>query len=293
MTAPSFLARSTRGAQDLEQTIGKRIEADGYAAILKGDCAIYSPKGELAARLIRGAIPEDVADRVRPWLRSLQKKTTTNRGDYAGVAPRKRRRADGQESKTSESVAVPSAVDGFIDRMGGRFPYCRPCAVNAEAGWSKFAAFAQVVSEQFRRHLPDRWQAQMDEARRCKPDWIIPGTPFSTITVNNTFAGAVHRDAGDFKAGFGCIAVLRQGRYDGCYLGFPRYSAAFDLGDRDLLLFDPHEPHGNTQFVNAQGELRKDWERISIVLYLRSRLRDCGTPKQELERARQATRSTT
>ena len=281
-----IVARTLRSDDEINALVGKRVERDDYVAHLTGDVAVFAPNGKLAARCIPQAIPKDVADRCRPWLRSLQKALTTNRGEYSGVAPRRRVRADGTLSDTAESVAVPSAVAGFMDRMGGRFPYCRPCALNRGSGWARFAPFAQVVSDHFRRALPDRWQRQMDEARKCDPAWLIPGTPFSTITVNNTFPAACHRDAGDYKEGFGCIAVLRRGRYDGAWLGFPRYRAAFDLQDRDLLLFDPHEVHGNTKFTDPKGEARKDWERISIVFYLRSRMRDCGSPEQELKRAR-------
>lgn len=281
-----LMARSELPDAAVEAMVGKRVEQEHYAAHLTGNVALLTPTGKLAARLISGAIPQDIADDVRPWLRSLRKKQTNNRGDYAGVKPRRRVRSDGTLSKNAESATVPSAVAGFLDRMGGRFPYCRPCATNDGAGWKRFARFAQAVSDHMRAAVPDRWQRQMDEARKCNPAWIIPGTPFSTITVNNTFAGACHRDAGDFKDGFGCIAVLRRGRYRGCWLGFPRYGAAFDLQDRDLLLFDPHEVHGNTMFVDGQGTVREDWERISIVLYLRSKMRDCGSPAEELERAR-------
>lgn len=83
------------------------------------------------------------------------------------------------------------------------------------------------------------------------------------------------------------MAVLRRGRFRGCLLGMPRYGVAFDMQDRDVIMFDPHEVHGNTQFTDGQGVVREDYERISVVMYLRSRMRECGSPEEELQRARE------
>ena len=69
----------------------------------------------------------------------------------------------------------------------------------------------------------------VEQARRLHPAWVIPGTPFTTATVNNTYAGAIHTDAGDLKAGFGVLVVLREGHYEGCETVFPEYGVGVDL----------------------------------------------------------------
>lgn len=273
----------------LEQLVGKRVDRAAYPVVITGNVAVMNANGSLLARCVPAAISEQDAENARPWLRSLRRRMTSNRGDYAGVPAKLRILEDGTLSNTTESAEVPSVVAGFLDRSGGRFPYCRPCALNAEEGWPTFIPVAQAVSQQMQRCVPDRWQRQMDEARRCHPAYIIPETCFSTVTINNTFSGALHRDRGDYADGFGCITVFRRGRFGGCLLGFPRYGVAFDLQDRDLLFFDPHEVHGNTPFENPQGEAQRDYERISVVYYLRSKMNQCGSPDEELERARRST----
>jgi hypothetical protein len=115
---------------------------------------------------------------------------------------------------------------------------------------------------------------------------VIPGTPFTTLTINNCVSGGFHTDAGDFEPGFGVIAVLRRGSYRGCLLGFPAYGVAADLQDGDVLLFDPHEVHGNTPYEGCVGEEGKDWERISVVFYYRKKMVDCLSPQEELQRAK-------
>ncbi len=64
----------------------------------------------------------------------------------------------------------------------------------------------------------------------------------------------------------GCISAMRVGSFDGHFLVFPEYRVAVDIGPRDLLLFDPHEMHGNTPMTCAS----EGAERVSVVYYYRS-----------------------
>jgi hypothetical protein len=127
-----------------------------------------------------------------------------------------------------------------------------------------------AASGMFQRALPDQYAAQLEIAQLV-PDWVIANTIFTTGTVNRRTAKddawfAVHRDGNNLPDAYGVIAALTSGHYNGGYLGFPRYRTAVDMRDGDLLLFDPHEPHGNTPIAEAEP----GWERISLVLYFRS-----------------------
>lgn len=144
----------------------------------------------------------------------------------------------------------------------------------------------QETARVFEQHAPERYAKQLEAAKRTHPAYVIPETPFTTLTVNNCVSGGYHTDAGDYEPGFGCIAVFRRGSYRGCLLGFPAYGVAVDLKDRDVLLFDPHEVHGNTPFEDTVGFEGEDWERISIVFYFREKMLECLSPAEELERAK-------
>jgi hypothetical protein len=149
----------------------------------------------------------------------------------------------------------------------------------------------------------------MEFVRRTDADWMIPGTPFTTVTINNTWPTAVHTDKGDLDAGFSNLTVLRRGSYTGGVFVFPRYRIGFDLHDGDLILMNAHEWHGNTQIVCATcGEKLNGYhecertvapltdaeetriinrvERISVVAYYRTRMVECGTIEDEAEKAR-------
>jgi hypothetical protein len=149
--------------------------------------------------------------------------------------------------------------------------------------------------------VPARYAAQLVEATRTEPDWVIPGTPFTTVTVNNTWPTGMHTDKGDLDAGFSTIAVLRRGGYTGGQLMFPEYRVAVDLADGDLILMDAHEWHANAEircWCFADEPERKrlfGWcdtskggcgaERISVVSYFRTEMTKCGTAEDEMARA--------
>ncbi len=143
-----------------------------------------------------------------------------------------------------------------------------------------------------KRDVPERFAAQAREAAKTSPDWVIPGTPFSTITVNNSYPTGIHRDQGDLDAGFSTIAVFREGDFRGAKLVFPQYRVAVDLQDRDLILMDAHAWHGNTPLDpdperDMNGHLVGDpgFERISVVSYFRTKIAACGSPEEEADKA--------
>lgn len=270
-------------AQERAGTLG----LDSWCRVLlRDDTDVYGPDGLPILFLRRGAIPEDVSAAAYPALHALRRYVSRNRGQYSAI-PKLERRTDGLKTKTTQTEdAVASAIAGFYDRTP-RFPFCRPTAfvTSQPEAWGTLLPMARAAAEALREGLPHRYRAQADAARRTVPDWVIPGTPFSTLTVNNNVApSGLHRDAGDFRAGFGVISVARRGRYTGGLLCFPRFGVGVDLGDRDLVLFSPHEWHA----VTPMERLSEDAERISVVYYLREKIVNCGTPSEELTRAKAA-----
>jgi hypothetical protein len=171
---------------------------------------------------------------------------------------------------------------GYSDPQGQE-RRCRPTRFTARdvTAWAAAQPFVREVNAVFRAACPDRYAAQKAAVEATHPYWVIPGTAFTTVTVNRNFQTAVHKDQGDLPEGFGVMAVLRAGAYHGGHLVFPQYRAAVDVRDRDVLLADVHEWHGNTPIVGTEG----DYERISAVFYYRTNMRYCGTPGVEYARA--------
>lgn len=121
------------------------------------------------------------------------------------------------------------------------------------------------MDAEFRRGRPKEYAVLTGAAARLPPGVGIPGTPFTTVTVNRDARMAVHRDDGNLPGGYGVLTVIEAGDYDGGLLVFPEYRAAVDLRSCDVLIADNREAHGNTEFVG-----RGAFNRVSVVLYLHS-----------------------
>ena len=113
-------------------------------------------------------------------------------------------------------------------------------------------------------------------------DFVIPGTSFTTVTVNKNYRTAVHKDSGDFKGGFGNLVALRKGYFEGGVICLVRWGIGFDLQNGDLLLMDVHQWHANTPLKLVDPKA----VRLSLVMYYRENMIKCGTAKQELKKVK-------
>lgn len=263
--------------EELEMKKGKIVTEDDYNLLATGPTKIRTPENKLLCVYLPGAISEDVLDESYPTLHELRKLTTQNRG-LAGGTERVQRGAQ----KRTYAKPVASSIIGSID-PGGTQRYCRLTAwTGQETGkFSELYPLFQVIAEKFAEYVPDRYATQMEYVQRTDPSWIIPKTPFTTVTVNNTYPTGVHQDKGDLDAGFSTLACLRKGEYDGGVLTFPQYRIGVNMRHGDVLLMNAHEWHGNT----AIQPKTEDAERISIVCYYRTKMVECGSPEEETLRA--------
>jgi hypothetical protein len=186
-------------------------------------------------------------------------------------------------STTSYAQAVWSGIAGYFDRYP-RIPYGRATSFT-EKNPEKFAMgfpFLQKLSDGFKQLLPERFAKQKEACDKMDPKFIIPGTVFTTATVNKTFRTAAHRDAGDLNEGFSNLTVVsNNGKYKGGYLVLPEYKVAVNIRPGDLLLINNHEGiHGNTEMTVEDPEA----ERISFVCYFREKMLELGSWNYELTR---------
>jgi hypothetical protein len=179
---------------------------------------------------------------------------------------------------------VRSGITGWFDRYP-RIPFGRATSYTRDRfeDFSRCYPFMQRLAKGFKDLLPKRFAAQSAAADRIDQRFRIPGTPFTTITVNSTFRTAAHRDAGDFADGMSNLLVVSNGgNYTGGYLVFPEYRIAVNVRPGDLLLVNNHEIiHGNTPFEL----LTEDAERLSLVVYLREGMLELGS--YDYERCRE------
>ena len=278
--------RSQVPAERVAERLGTYCTEEDYDFVLTGPVSVFSGAGALVAVYVPNAIPEGISGPAMGPLRSLRNRSTDNRGAYAG-GRKVQYKKDGTISRSTRSRNMRSITVGFLGPSGGRFPYCRqtPLVRDEPEAWLQVLPMAQHVAGLFEQHVPKRFAAQAAKAAATSRDFVIPGTPYTTMTVNNTDAGCIHTDTGDFKPGFGCISVQRQGAFTGCELVFPESRFAVDMQDGDVLFFDPHAYHGNTE-CHGEGEAGVDYERISCVYYYRTRVELCGTAAEEHAKAK-------
>lgn len=283
--------RNKVSQEELELKIGKILTPGDSNLRLTGPAKLLMPDGRPLCIYLPGVLE------TQPYYEDLHsiRMPTDNRGLASGTL----RVKDG--TTRTRSKPVTSSIIGAKESQAP-FTYCRLTAWNADHvdQWTALQPLFQDIAGRFRGMVPDRYLAQMRAVEETNPAWIIKGTPFTTITVNNTYPTGVHQDKGDLDEGFSCLAVLRRGKYDGGYLTFPEYRVSVDMQDGDLLLMDAHQWHGNTwmmchwcdevldKFGHQCEDTAPDYvvpERISIVCYFRTNMVKCGTPDEEATRA--------
>ncbi len=281
---------------------GMRLDESYADVLISGEAIrVRKPNGSPLLTYLPDALPRELCATAEAVF-SRVPVGSLNRGSAAGeidaslevngasIGQRSRTRAqrvkrNGTISKTREAVKAPTAIVGYWDR-DARTPYCRQTAFtqrNAKL-FRRAWPFIRAVDRVFAETVPERYAVQKAAIDATSSDFIIPGTAFTTITVNRSWPTAVHQDDGDFSLGFGVMSVLDSGDYDGGYLVFPKYRVAVDMRRGGVCLADVHEFHGNTPIIGIEGE----YLRLSLVFYMRARMTECGSAREESERARDA-----
>lgn len=267
--------------QELAQKVGKILTDRDYNLLLTGMSKLLKPDGKPLAVYLPGIVRDEM-DEAYPTLQRM-KMRSDNRGLASGS---KRVNAGGSRTR---SMPIHSGIIGAMDPAPNR-NYCRLTHYTREhtdhwkATWPLLGAIAGC----FEAYVPDRFAAQTAKAKNTHTEWIVPNTPFTTITVNNTYSTGVHTDKGDLDDGFSCLAVGRRGDWSGGRLVFPEYRVAVDLQHGDLILMDAHEWHGNTKITCKCNHLLSEGpcticgsERISVVCYYRTEMAKCESMSEE------------
>ena len=264
---------------------------DWDVVLTNGPVRVDRPDGKPLCVYLPGVMRDFSQDeRVYQVLHSLRGYTTNNRG-AAGGTPRIKR---GTQKRSYASWPVASAMVG-VSEATSIYRYCRLTAWTGEhlPEWEALHPMLREVARHFAERVPNRFRAQMEAALQTRPEWVIAGTPFTTLTVNNSYSTGVHQDGGDLEAGFSTLTVLRRGPYTGGQLCFPAYRVAVDMHDGDLLLMDAHDWHGNAAMICACGNAMMKMcdacgaERISVVTYFRTEVQKCSSPDEEFQKALQ------
>ncbi len=264
------------------------LTQDACKLLITYDADVFDAKtGACIAKFRKGLIPDNVQQDAFEALLSAAS-PSQNRGisggagGGAGKDKDRRIKVDGTVTKTQEAPMVNSGIVGYFDR-NVRFPNCRLTAFNKQHldKFKKAWPIFKVVDNLYKKLMPVEYKRQKSMADKTAPEFVINDTVFTTVTVNKNWQTAVHKDVGDFKGGFGNLVALRKGFFKGGHFVVVRWGVGFDLQNGDILLVDVHQWHGNTPIVAEKGAVR-----LSLVHYYREKMFECGTLKEELDRAK-------
>lgn len=260
---------SNRTEGDFE---GRKAEETDYDNLYEDDITVTKPDGTLLCVLLKRVQNIGVVHRAWTVLEDLNM-MTNNRIVATG---------EGTKTRNKQKISAEpsnSGIIGFFERST-RYPYCRACAwnLNNPDKWEHLVPMVREVDELLAKHAPEQYKRQADIAAKTHPDFLIPGTHFSTLTINKNFRTAYHRDAGNLPEGISAMSVIRKGKWSGANLVFPEFKIAVKLDSTDVIIFDPHELHGNTRLL----KISKDAIRCSVVYYFRDKIQNCLSAKEEL-----------
>lgn len=189
---------------------------------------------------------------------------------------------------------------------------CRTTAFTSKEvdKWKNTLPLINMANKQFKLLVPSRHKIQYKQAKQT-PKYQINNTAFSTVTTNYNWRTACHKDKGDLEEGFGNLLVLEKdkccpnkynkslsssqsygncdccSRYEGGYLGFPKFKVCVDVRQGDFLAMDVHQWHCNTPIIcksdksnnlktsNKSNNKSSKHGRLSLVCYLRKNMIRC------------------
>jgi hypothetical protein len=335
-----------------DEDFGKKYEGTWFDekdvdTIVREDADVYAQELDGSERLLgkfrKSVIGKDIVQRGWDAFRLLAI-PSRNRGAAAGPVDlkgkywSKRKPTDttkwstryiqnGKVSKMRVNNVVASGVLGYYESTAFLDAACRMTGYTRK-GLKNFLhgiPFLQAIDQQFKKLVPAAHEKQLKALRKHKA-YQIADTAFSTTTINLNFRTALHKDAGDFKDGFGNLSVIEWGKYHGGITMFPRFRVGFDVRTGDFLAMDVHEWHTNSPMYETEEDKEynkklpdirtrdpesgvvgtdKLFQRLTFVCYFREKLQNCDLEKteeyykreefdlvEELKKAKQATIAT-
>jgi hypothetical protein len=228
---------------------------------------VFKQDNSLLCCIAWGAIDKRLCDLAfDSYLTAGRDNISTNRGSAAGQV----RRLVTTSGNYDRGTVSNSAVIGYMNSTNHK----RPCRLtsfsrNHPELYNAGLPFIQEIDSCFKKYVPCAYRVQNEAASRT--EFRIADTAFSTVTVNYNFRTALHKDAGDFRQGFGTLVVLRRSSRTDMLL-FPQYKVAVELRNGDFMAMDVHEWHCNSEIHTSSSDIR-----LSFVCYLRDKLVKCNT----------------
>ena len=270
--------------KEASKIIGVLPNETHYDTLIKEKC-IAKDNGEFVFAYIPNAIPNKLIQKAYSSLKSGCTLTNNRASATFKGSTEYAIKKDGTRSRSHRTIVeVRSGIGGFFDRYA-RTPYCRMCAFTEKNPdkWAKILPIIHIINKYYEKYSPELYKNQKLKIEKTSQDFVIKDTAFTTTTFNMNYRTAFHRDRGNLTGGCAGMGVFGAGNYTGCHLCFPEYKIAIDIRPTDVIVMNNTTLiHGNTELICEYGE----YERISLVCYMREKMMRCGTIEQEIERAK-------
>jgi hypothetical protein len=256
--------------EQVEKKVGKKLHKDQIKLIINKDADVFTVDNKLLLRFRKDVLNKSHMDAFYENIIAFANKETSNRG----IASGSKNRSAGSNPK------IKSNIFGFFDgwsprqkmvftQKGHKIPIAiRECTFNRDnpEKYKQTIPLIEDIDAQYKRLAPEYYAKQIQKANQTH--FRIGKTSFTTITTNVNWQSTLHTDKGDDPDGFGNLAVLERGVYQGGETCFLQYGIGVDVRMGDVLFMDVHQPHANLPIVKKST----DATRLSIVCYLRIRV---------------------
>lgn len=279
--------------EKIESLKGTHVTRSQIKLIIDHDADVYGEDGRLLLKFRKNVLPQENIDAFYDAIIKFAHNKTDNRMNATG------HKDSGDKRKTS----VMSNIFGYFDKWtpnqklmftkNKRKPKInvRETRFNMDFPelYKKTIPLIEDIDEMYKKTTPQFWENQHKKARQTP--FKIANTTFTTITTNLNYQTALHTDKGDDIDGFGNLAVIEKGEYEGGETCFPQYGVGVDVRTGDTLFMDVHQLHTNLPIKLKTP----DAQRLSIVCYLRTKIWEAskGMPKSSVDKHNKTVRKLT
>ena len=316
-----IVVKAIASDKDFAKHEGTWFEEDALDQVIREDADVYAQETDGSERLLakfrKGVLGKE--DVQRGWdgfrllaIPSRNRAAAAGPIDLKGKYWSKRKPTEiskwsaryvqnGKVSKMRVNNVVASGVLGYYESTAFLDAACRMTGYTRKAlkNFLHGIPFLEAIDAQFKKLVPAAHAKQLAALRKHKA-YQIANTAFSTLTVNLNFRTALHKDAGDYKDGFGNLSVIEWGKYHGGITMFPRFRVGFDVRTGDFLACDVHEWHTNSKLYETEEDKKYNetlpdirtrdpetgvvgsdhrFQRLTFVCYFREKLAACDEDK--------------